>query len=122
MFEHYLNMFGPLVGFALLIISAVFIGLRGYPGPATLIGVPAASIVILKLGAAFRNTGAVEYMHGPEGEVLGATGVIGIWQQALFWVSPVAIIFIAVGLAWLAVSLPTLNKPLKSDAQKTRAL
>lgn len=122
MIESYLNIYGPLVAFGLLAFSSVMLFLRGYPGPSILIGTPSALLMLLKAIVDFAGPGSVEYVHGPEGEVLGATGAFSVWQQAMFWVYPLAILAIAVGALWLASSLPTLNKPLKSDAQNARAL
>ena len=122
MIESYLNIYGPLVAFGLLAVSSVMLFLRGYSGPSILIGTPSALLMHLKAIVDFAGPASVEYMHGPEGEVLWATGGFSVWEQAMFWVYPVAILSIAVGALWLASSLPTLNKPLKSDAQNARAL
>ena len=122
MIEFYLNIYGPLAAFGLLAVSSVMLFLRGYSGPAILIGAPSVLLIFLKVMVGFVGPGSVEYVHGSEGEVLGAAGVFSVWQQAMFWIYPAAILAIAVGALWLAANLPTLNKSLKSDAQKARAL
>ena len=119
MIESYLNIYGPLVAFGLLAVSSVVLFLRSYSGPAILIGASSVLLVLLKAIVYFDGPGSIEYVHGSEGEVLGATGAFSVWQQAIFWVYPIAIFAIAAGVLWLASSLPTLNKPLKSDVQKS---
>lgn len=122
MIEYYLNIYGPLVAFGLLVISSVVLFLRGYSGPSILIGIPSALLVCLKAMAIFSGPDSLEYVHGPEGGVLGAAGAFSVWQQTMFWVYSGAILSIAAGVLWLALNLQALNKPLKGDAQDARAL
>lgn len=122
MAESYLNIYGPLAAFGLLAISSVVLFLRSYSGPAILIGTPSVLLVILKAMVVFSGPGSMEYVHGSEGEILGATGAFSMWQQIIFWAYPIAIFLIAVGVLWLASRLPTFNKPLKNHGQKVQVL
>lgn len=121
MIGFYLNIYGPLLAFGLLVVSSVILCSRGFLGPALLIGVSSAISMFLKAMANFTGPASVEYMRGPVGQVLGAIGTFSVWQQTIFWAYPIAIITRAVGVFWLVFSISTLNKPLKSDAQKARA-
>lgn len=122
MIEFYLALYGPLIAFGLLVVSSVVLYLRGSVGPALLIGMSSIVAVLFKVMADIVGPGPVEYVQGLDGQVLEAIGTFSFWQKAAFWVYPIAMLAIAVGVLWLALSNATLNKPLKSDAQKARAL
>ena len=117
MADVYLNIYGSLLAFGLLVIASVMLARRGYSEPAALVGVPSLVLMLFKAMAEITGPGPFEYVHGRDGEILGAAGAISVWQQAVFWIYPVAMIAIAAGLLWLALSLPKCQRPNNSDAQ-----
>lgn len=102
----YLNQYLPILAFIVLVFASIKVFRNGHTLPSILIGAPAAATVLLKIITEFTAPQNIGYVYSPEGEALGAHVAVNVWQQGLFWVYPIAILSIAVGVLMLVRQLP----------------
>jgi hypothetical protein len=112
MTSFYLNQYLPLLAFAILTYASVRLYRSGNPVSAALIGVPSIAVFLIKIMTDFIAPQSMEYVYGPDGEVLGAQGAFTFWQNAMFWVYPLSILSISAGVLLLSRQLDALNKQL----------
>lgn len=110
MVDFYLIIYAPLVAYVLFVIGAIILMRRGYLWPSLLIGASSAAAIFTSLMAALGGPASINYVHGSEGKILGATGAFSVWQKVDLWVSPVALLAIGAGVLWLALGSSTLIK------------
>ncbi|MDQ2075155.1 hypothetical protein [Marinimicrobium sp. ABcell2] len=67
-------------------------------------------MLVIKIMAEFVAPQSMEYVYGPDGDVLGAQGAFTVWQSAMLWVYPLSILSISAGVLYLSRQAPALNK------------
>jgi hypothetical protein len=110
MIQYYLSMYGPVIAYLILVCASIGMYRQKRLLPAWLVGLSSAGLIILKIMEQVITQPQPNYIYDSSGEVLAVTGEFSLWQQAIFWFYPIAIIAISVGVSLLVFGREPLNK------------